>query len=101
MRKKFNEFAEWVNVATGSAQASLLALLIVLGWLLSGPLFDFSETWQLVINTTTTVITFLMVFVIQHSANIKDLAVHAKLDGLISAIKEADNSLIGIEKQIQ
>ena len=74
-----------------------LAVALVVGWLASGPLFHYSDTWQLVINTTTTVITFLMVFVIQRSQNKESRALNLKLDELIAAIEGASNRLIDVE----
>ena len=85
--------------ATGSIWAFLLATLIVVVWLLTGPIFGFSDTWQLVINTGTTIVTFLMVFLIQHAQTRDIRAVHLKLDELIRAVAGASNKLIDIEEQ--
>jgi low affinity Fe/Cu permease len=82
---------------TGRPVAFILAVIIVLVWAASGPVFGFSETWQLVINTGTTIITFLMVFVIQQSQNKDTVALHLKLNELIAANKNASNRLIDIE----
>jgi low affinity Fe/Cu permease len=82
---------------TGSSAGFALALVLVLGWAVTGPYFHYSETWQIVINTTTTIITFLMVFLIQRSQNKDVLALHAKLNELISANAAASNRLINIE----
>jgi low affinity Fe/Cu permease len=89
--------SRWVTDTSGSTPALLLAIALVLGWLITGPLFRFSNTWQLVINTATTVITFLMVFVIQRSQNKESRAVNLKLDELIAAVHGASNRLIDVE----
>src|SRR5947209_9971990 len=81
----------------GSAWAFAGAVLVILVWLLTGPTFHFSDTWQLIINTATTVITFLMVFLIQNTQNRDAKAVHLKLDELIRAIKDARNELVDLE----
>lgn len=94
----FDRFSHKVTKATGSHWAFLLALAIVLGWAASGPIFHFSNTWQLVINTGTTVVTFLMVFVIQQSQNKDTIAIQLKLNELIAATKGASNRLIDIEE---
>jgi low affinity Fe/Cu permease len=83
--------------ALGSSWAFIVAVVIVVLWAASGPLFGFSDTWQLVINTGTTVITFLMVFLIQNAQNRDAKAFHLKLDELIHAVKEARNELIDVE----
>ena len=95
-------FARWANRAatlTGHYLTFLAALSVVLIWAVSGPFFGFSETWQLVINTGTTIVTFLMVFLIQNTQNRDALAVHLKLDELIRAIEEADNELMSAEDE--
>jgi low affinity Fe/Cu permease len=97
MDKQFAKFANATARITGSPPAFLICLLLVAVWALSGPLFKFSETWQLVINTGTTIITFLMVFLIQNTQNRDGLAVQTKLDELILS-SEADNEFMGIEK---
>src|SRR3954451_16640116 len=81
----------------GSPWAFGLAVLVILGWALTGPLFGFSDTWQLVINTGTTIITFLMVFLIQRSQNKDSHAIHLKLNELVAALKGASNRLINVE----
>src|SRR5215207_2701530 len=81
----FERFAEWATRATGSSVAFLLAAGIVVVWGILGPLFQFSETWQLVINTGTTIITFLMVFLIQKTQNKDSKAIHLKLNELIAS----------------
>ncbi len=93
----FRVFARRCAVMMGSAWAFAGALLVILVWLVTGPTFHFSDTWQLIINTATTIITFLMVFVIQNTQNRDAKAVHLKLDELIRAIKEARNELVDLE----
>lgn len=83
--------------ATGSAPAFFIALLVVVVWAVTGPMFGFSNTWQLVINTGTTIVTFLMVFLIQRAQNKDTLAVQLKLNELVAAIKGASNRLISVE----
>ena len=90
--------AQWVSVWSGSDYAFALAAATVGVWLLTGPLFDYSDTWQLVINTGTTIVTFLMVFLIQRSQNKEGRALQVKLDELISAVATASNRLIGAEE---
>ncbi len=90
-------FANWATNATGSSGAFILASLVVVVWGLSGPVFHYSETWQLVINTGTTIITFLMVFLIQKAQNKDSRAVHLKLNELIAAMEGASNRMVNIE----
>ena len=97
MNTLFHKFATGASIATGSPWTFLLALLLVVVWGISGPLFGFSETWQLVINTGTTIITFLMVFLIQNTQNRDSAAIHLKLDELLRSTKEATNFLIDSE----
>ena len=97
MEKLFAKFANATAKATGSPAAFLLCVLLVVVWAASGPMFHFSETWQLVINTGTTIITFLMVFLIQNTQNRDGTAIQTKLDELILT-SEAENQFIGIEK---
>jgi low affinity Fe/Cu permease len=97
MGKFFTLFASKAAKMVGSYWAFLLALLIVMIWGLSGPVFNYSDTWQLVINTGTTIITFLMVFLIQNTQNRDAKAMHLKLDELISAVTAAHNEMIDIE----
>ena len=94
----FGRFAKASARATGSPPAFLLALALIILWLASGALFRFSDSWQLVINTTTTILTFLMVFVIQNTINRDSLAMHVKLDELIRVTKEASNALMQAEQ---
>jgi len=93
----FRVFARRCSVALGSAWAFAGAVLVILVWILTGPTFHFSDTWQLIINTATTIVTFLMVFLIQNTQNRDAKAVHLKLDELIRAIKEARNELVDLE----
>lgn len=93
----FNIFSKYVTKATGSPYAFLIAAITVIVWAMLGPVFGFSDTWQLVINTSTTIITFLMVFVIQQSQNKDTMAIQLKLNELIASQKEASNRLIDIE----
>jgi len=93
----FGRLAGRASRATGSALAFTVAALIVLVWLVTGPLFGFSDTWQLAINTGTTIVTFLMVFLIQHTQNKDTRALQLKLDELVAATSGASNRLIDIE----
>ena len=93
----FRVFAHRSSVMLGSAWAFTGAVLVILVWILTGPTFHFSDTWQLIINTATTVITFLMVFLIQNTQNRDAKAMHLKLDELIRAIKDARNELVDLE----
>ena len=92
----FNRFCAAVTRITGKAYTFITAIVIVLVWGISGPVFNFSDTWQLVINTGTTIVTFLMVFVIQHSQNKDTIALQLKLDELLAA-STASNKLISVE----
>lgn len=94
----FDRFARSVTGWAGSPAAFGLAFLIVVVWGVTGPIFHYSETWQLVINTGTTIITFLMVFIIQQSQNKDSVALHLKLNELLASQKGASNSLVDIEK---
>jgi len=93
----FERFASRVVYATGSAWAFIIALGVIIVWAITGPVFGFSDTWQLVINTGTTIVTFLMVFVIQKSQNKESKSVQLKLNELIAANKAASNRLIVAE----
>ena len=97
MRQKFNRLVDWFMRVLGTPTALALAGLTVVLWGLSGPIFGFSDTWQLVINTGTTIVTFLMVFLIQNAQNRDGAAIQAKLDELIRAVSHARNEFIGIE----
>ena len=93
----FRVFARRSAVLLGSAWAFAAALLVILIWLVTGPTFHFSDTWQLIINTGTTIVTFLMVFLIQNTQNRDAKAMHLKLDELIRALKKARNELVDLE----
>ena len=97
MNHIFERIASRVAAAAGQPLAFVLALTIIIGWGVSGPLFGWSDTWQLVINTGTTIVTFLMVFLIQNAQNRDAAAIQAKLDELIRSIDGARNEFIGIE----
>src|SRR5262249_45574395 len=90
-------FSHLATVWTGSTTAFLLALLTIIAWAITGPIFAFSDTWQLVINTGTTVVTFLMVFLIQRSQNKDAQATQLKLNEILAALKGASNRLINVE----
>lgn len=96
-RHPFDRFSSAITRATGSSRAFLAAFVIVVAWGATGPIFDFSNTWQLVINTGTTIVTFLMVFVIQQSQNKDTLAIQLKLNELIASNAQANNRLVDIE----
>lgn len=104
VRKKKNKlsqvlerFSRVATQATGTSTAFLLAATVILVWIVTGPLFHFSDTWQLVINTGTTIVTFLMVFLIQRSQNKDALAIHLKLNEIVAALEGASNRLIDVE----
>ncbi len=97
MDRIFTAIANRIAAFVGQPLAFILAVASILGWALTGPLFGFSDTWQLVVNTSTTIITFLMVFLIQNSQNRDAAAIQAKLDELIRAMDGARNRFIGIE----
>jgi low affinity Fe/Cu permease len=94
---RFRDFANQITAASGTPWAMAAAALLILAWAVTGPIFGFSDTWQLVINTTTTIITFLMVFIIQTSANREAKALHLKLDELIWATPKARNRMMNEE----
>src|SRR4051812_12642378 len=98
MRDRFNQIASTLTNTLGSPFALALAALLIVVWLVSGPLFNFSDTWQLAINTGTTIVTFLMVFVIQASQNRDSKALHLKLDEIIRALDEARNDFVTVEQ---
>ena len=97
MDQFFTRIAARIASAAGQPLAFVIAFLGIVAWGLSGPVFGFSDTWQLVVNTTTTIITFLMVFLIQNAQNRDAAAMQAKLDELIRALQTARNEYIGIE----
>ena len=100
-RSKVGEFLEKFSYqatrATGTSAAFVLAVLIIVIWVITGPLFHYSDTWQLVINTGTTIVTFLMVFLIQRAQNKDALALHLKLNEIVAALEGASNRLIDVE----
>ena len=97
MNEFFRRFSHHISYLVGTPWAFMLAVLVIVIWLITGPLFHFSDTWQLVINTGTTIVTFLMVFLIQNSQNRDAKATQLKLDELIRSVKEARNTLVDLE----
>ena len=90
-------FATWIAAKAGSTGAFMLAMMVIVVWAATGPIFKFSDTWQLVINTGTTIVTFLMVFLIQHAQNRESLAVQLKLNEIVAALEGASNRLVSVE----
>jgi len=97
MKHVFRKFAGAIATASGSPWAFLLAFLVIVIWAVTGPLFNFSDTWQLVINTGTTIVTFLMVFLIQNTQNRDAVAIQLKLDELLRGVVGARTSLVDLE----
>jgi low affinity Fe/Cu permease len=97
MRETFRLFAQHTADIVGSPAMFLAAILLIVGWALAGPFYHYSDTWQLVINTGTTIITFLMVFLIQNTQNRDTKAIHLKLDELIRSVQAARNTFIDLE----
>ena len=97
MNELFRKFSQATSQLVGSSWAFILAVLIILVWGITGPLFHYSDTWQLVINTGTTIITFLMVFLIQNTQNRDAKAIHLKLDELLRGVKGARTHLVDLE----
>ena len=94
---KFDRFAQWLAKWAGRPLTFAIALLLILAWAVSGPLFDFNDTWQLVINTSTTIITFLMVFLIQNTQNRDNDVLHIKIDELLRTTHKAHKALLDPE----
>lgn len=97
MNEQFRKISQPVSLLMGSPWAFILATVAILVWLVTGPLFEFSDTWQLVVNTVTSIVTFLMVFLIRNTQNRDAKAIHLKLDELIRSAKEARNTLVDLE----
>ncbi|GAA4340318.1 hypothetical protein GCM10023149_51620 [Mucilaginibacter gynuensis] len=93
----FERFANWATSATGSSAAFITAMSVIIVWGITGPIFKYSDTWQLIINTGTTIVTFLMVFLIQKSQNKDSKAIHLKLNELIASHQGASNRMVDIE----
>ena len=98
MKDVFRKFAQAISHAVGSPWAFIIAVLIIVVWAGTGPLFGYSDTWQLVINTGTTIITFLMVFLIQNTQNRDAKAIHLKLDELLKGVKGARTRMVDLEE---
>ena len=97
MDRIFAAFAHRIASWSGQPAAFILAVMVILGWIVTGPIFHYSDTWQLIINTGTTIVTFLMVFLIQNAQNRDGSAIQAKIEELIRAVSTARNEFIGIE----
>ena len=100
-RNPFEKFASVVTIATGSTWAFIISFVCVLLWLITGPVFHYSENWQMVINTGTSIITFLMVFLIQKAQNKDSLAIQLKLNELVAAHEFASNRLVNVENMTE
>lgn len=98
LAESFTRLANWTAHVAGRPLSFLVAVIIILIWAATGPALNYSDTWQLVINTGTTIVTFLMVFLIQNTQNRDALAVQVKLDELVRALADADNQIAGIER---
>lgn len=100
MKKKMNlfeRFSNWSTQATGSSAAFIIAIVVIIVWAVTGPVFNYSDTWQLVINTGTTIVTFLMVFLIQKAQNKDSKAIHLKLNELLASHQGASNRMVSLE----
>jgi len=93
----FERFSNWATNATGSSAAFIIAIVIIVVWGITGPVFKYSDTWQLIINTGTTIVTFLMVFLIQKSQNKDSKAIHLKLNELLASHQGASNRMVNLE----
>jgi low affinity Fe/Cu permease len=93
----FEKFANWATSVTGSSGAFISAMVVIIVWIITGPVFKYSDTWQLVINTGTTIVTFLMVFLIQKTQNKDSKAIHLKLNELLASHQGASNRMVDIE----
>lgn len=94
---KFDRFSQWLAKCAGRPLTFAIACLLILSWAVTGPLFDFNDTWQLVINTSTTIITFLMVFLIQNTQNRDNDELHIKIDELLRTTQRAHKALLDLE----
>lgn len=97
MKEAFRKFSSWTADKTGNPSTFLLVLLFIVTWACTGPRYHYSDTWQLVVNTASSIVTFLMVFLIQNTQNRDAKAMHLKLDELLRAVKEARTQLVSIE----
>lgn len=98
MNEFFRKFSQKISNAVGTSWAFIIAVLVIFIWAITGPIFNYSQTWQLIINTGTTIVTFLMVFLVQNAQNRDAKATHLKLDELIHAVKGARNKFIDAEE---
>ena len=97
MNEVFRKFSSKTSQIVGSSWAFIIAVIVIVGWAISGPIFHFSDTWQLIINTGTTIVTFLMVFLIQNTQNRDAKAIHLKLDELIRCVQGARTGMVDLE----